>query len=70
MAASPGWAPTLVVLVAVAFWVFCLVDFTRTPERDVRTFSRPVWMVLLVLGSVVGSLAWVALGRPPRRHGR
>ena len=66
MTGSPGWAPILVVLVALAFWAYCLVDFSRTPERDVRTFSRPVWMALLIVGSVVGGVAWFTLGRPQR----
>ena len=66
MTGSPGLAPILVVLAALAFWAYCLVDFSRTPERDVRTFSRPVWMALLIVGSVVGGVAWFTLGRPQR----
>ncbi len=66
MTGSSSWVPTLVVLVALAFWAYCLVDFSRTPERDVRTFTRPVWTVLLILGSVVGGIAWFTLGRPQR----
>lgn len=63
-----SWLPTLVVLAALAFWVYALVDFSRTPERDVATFPRPVWLVLLVLGSVVGAVAWFAVGRPATRR--
>jgi len=63
-----SWLATLVVLAALAFWVYALVDFSRTPERDIATFSRSFWLVLLVLGSVVGAVAWFAVGRPaPRR---
>lgn len=70
VAGPSGWVTTVVVLAAVAFWAWCLVDFTRTPERDVRTFPRPVWMVLLVLGSVVGAVLWAAVGRPQGRGRR
>ncbi|WP_373460903.1 hypothetical protein [Pseudarthrobacter enclensis] len=30
-----------------------------------RTFSRPIWLVLLVFGSIVGGLAWLVAGRRP-----
>src|SRR5206468_3025445 len=29
-----------VVLAALGFWGFCLVDFTRTDESEMRTFSK------------------------------
>lgn len=65
-----SWVPTIVVLAALAFWVYALVDFSHTPERDVATFSRSVWLVLLVLGSVVAAVAWFAVGRPATRRPR
>lgn len=65
-----SWVPTLVVLAALAFWVYALVDFSRTPERDAGTFPRSVWLVLLVPGSVVGAVAWFAVGRPATRRTR
>lgn len=61
---SGVWEPLLVGVAASGFWVYCLVDFSRTDERDMRTFSRPVWLVLLVFGSVVGGLMWLFAGRP------
>ena len=36
------------VLAALAFWGYCLFDFTRTDESEMRTFVRPVWIMLLV----------------------
>ncbi|HEX8971823.1 PLDc N-terminal domain-containing protein [Oryzihumus sp.] len=61
--------PVVVGVVAVAFWGYCLWDFTHTDERDMRTFTRPVWVVVLVLGSTLGALLWFFAGRPlpPRR---
>lgn len=58
------WAPLLVGVVAIGFWAWCLVDFTRTDERDIRTLPRPVWLVVLVLGNAAGALLWFFLGRP------
>jgi hypothetical protein len=63
--ATTNW-PLLVGVGAVAFWAYCLFDFTQADERETRTFTRPIWLVLLVLGSVVGGLLWVSVGRPQR----
>ncbi|WP_285242252.1 PLDc N-terminal domain-containing protein [Pseudarthrobacter sp. fls2-241-R2A-127] len=65
--------PWLALIPCVAIWAYSLVDFSQTDERDMRTFNRDTWLVLLVLGSVVGGLAWLIAGRPQppglRRHG-
>ncbi|WP_158274491.1 PLDc N-terminal domain-containing protein [Cellulomonas sp. WB94] len=64
-ATATVWLPFLVFVLALVFWGYCLLDLTRTDEREVRTFTKPVWTVLLVFGSVVGGLLWLAAGRPP-----
>ena len=53
-----------VVLVVLAFWGYCLVDFARTDDRDLQMFSRPVWAILLVFTSLFGALLWFFKGRP------
>jgi hypothetical protein len=58
------WLPWLVLIPSVAIWAYSLVDFSQTDERDMRTFSRDVWLVLLVFGSVLGGVAWLMGGRP------
>jgi hypothetical protein len=57
---------SLVVLAAIGFWAYCLFDFTRTDELEMRLFSKPVWLVLLVFTSLLGSLMWFFAGRPQR----
>ncbi len=64
------WLPLLVGFAALAMWGYCLLDFTQTDEREIRTFSKPVWLVILVLGSVIGGLLWLAVGRPQSRQRR
>ncbi|WP_158274556.1 PLD nuclease N-terminal domain-containing protein [Cellulomonas sp. WB94] len=63
-------AGVVVVLPLVALWAYCLVDFTRTDEQRMRTFTKPMWMVVLVFFNVVGGVMWLQLGRPqrPARH--
>ena len=57
---------SLVVLAAIGFWGYCLIDFTRTDELEMRLFSKPVWVILLVFTSLLGSLLWFFAGRPQR----
>jgi hypothetical protein len=64
MARSVPWLPLLLGYAALVFWGYCLFDFSRTDEAEIRTFPKPVWVVLLVLGSVFGGLVWLFLGRP------
>lgn len=66
------WLPLLVLGPIVGVWIFSLVDFSRTDERDMRLFSPEVWVLVLVLGSVAGGLLWLMGGRPqrPARHHR
>jgi hypothetical protein len=56
--------PVVVITAALAFWAWCLWDFQRTPPSQMRTYTESQWWVILVLGSVVGGLIWVRLGRP------
>ena len=63
-----GWVgPVIVALVGGGFWAYCLADFAHTDERDMRLYSRQVWLLILVLGNVFGSLYWFVAGRPERR---
>ena len=56
----------LVPLVLVAVYAYCLADFARTPEWEMRTFDRQTWILLLVFTNIVGGLMWLRRGRPPR----
>lgn len=58
--------PLMVTMMAVVLWGYCLWDFTRTAERDIRTFARVGSGAILVLGNVAGGLAWLVVGRPER----
>jgi hypothetical protein len=62
------WLPLLVGYAALMFWAACLYDFSRTDPREIRTFDRLTWVVLLVLGNVLGGLTWPSLGRPQRHY--
>ena len=58
------WLPMMLLVPALGFWAYSLVDFSRTPDHEIRTFSHDTWLVIMTFGSVVGCLAWWANGRP------
>lgn len=58
-------APLLVL--AAGLMIYCLVDLIRAPS--VRFLPKPVWALIIVLGSVpVGAIAYLILGKD--RNGR
>lgn len=64
------WIPLVFLVLALALWGWCLRDFLTTDERAMRTFTRPVWLVVLVFGSILGGLLWLVAGRPQRPAGK
>ncbi len=49
--------------------VYCLLNVATTPEDQVRTLPKPVWLLLVILLPFVGSLGWLLAGRPQRASG-
>jgi len=57
----------ILVLVAVVFWVYSIVDCAlQGPERH-RGVSKAAWMLIVILLPVVGGILWFAVGRVSRR---
>jgi hypothetical protein len=54
-------------LVELGLLVFCLVDCVQTPRASVRTLPKLVWVLLIVVFPLVGSIAWLVAGRAERR---
>ena len=48
--------------------IFALLDIDRSPPAAVRGLSQPMWMLVVVLVPVVGSVVWIAVGRPIPVH--
>jgi len=55
-------------LVTLGFVVPCLVDVAVTPAGELRSLTKPAWILAIVLFSVFGVVAWVVAGRPHRRQ--
>lgn len=54
----------LVAVVTFALWVFCLVDVIGSADHQVRNLPKIGWLILVLLFPLVGSIAWLAVGRP------
>ena len=51
-------------VIVLALWVFCLIDVITTEEYTCRNLSKGMWLVLVILLPLIGSIAWLVGGRP------
>lgn len=59
-------------LVPLVLCVFCVIEAISSRDDEVRHLSRLWWILLILFFPFVGSVAWLAAGRPvraPRRSG-
>lgn len=54
----------LIGLVTLALWIFCLIDVITTEESLCRNLGKTLWLLLVLLLPLVGSIAWLVAGRP------
>ncbi|HET9769962.1 MAG TPA: PLD nuclease N-terminal domain-containing protein [Acidimicrobiia bacterium] len=54
----------LVPLAILALWLYCIFDVIASDEALVRNLPRTVWLILVIFIPTIGSVAWLALGRP------
>ena len=58
--------------VGAVLWLYCLIEAITSNEGDVRNLPKLGWIFLVLLFPFVGSIAWLAAGRPvtvQRRRG-
>ncbi len=52
-------------IVEVVLLVFCLIDCIQTDELLIRNLpSKVIWILLIILLPILGSVAWLVAGRP------
>ncbi|MFT4229971.1 MAG: PLD nuclease N-terminal domain-containing protein [Microbacterium sp.] len=58
-------ARLLLVLVplAIAFWVYSIVDCAMLPPTRHRGVSKPAWMLIVILLPILGGALWFVVGR-------
>ena len=53
-------------LVTVGFVIPCLIDVAVTPAGELRSLTKPAWVLMIVFLSAIGAAAWLMAGRPDR----
>ncbi|HKT04396.1 MAG TPA: PLD nuclease N-terminal domain-containing protein [Rugosimonospora sp.] len=56
----------LLALADLAIMVVALIDCLSVDENAIRALPRIVWVLLILLFSPAGGIAWFVAGRPPR----
>ena len=54
----------LIGFLLIALWLYCIFDVIATDEVLVRSLPKLVWLFIVVVLPTIGSIAWLALGRP------
>ena len=52
--------------VVLLLWIFCVVEVILTKDEDARHLGKTVWLLLVLFFPLVGSIAWLAVGRPAK----
>jgi len=51
-------------LALLALDIFCVIDLIQTRDDEVRNLPKIAWLILILLFPPIGSIAWLAAGRP------
>ena len=54
----------LIGFLLIALWLYCIFDVIATDEILIRSLPKMVWLFIVILIPDIGSIAWLALGRP------
>ena len=55
----------LIGFLLIALWLYCIFDVIATEEVLMRSLPKMAWLFIVILLPDIGSIAWLALGRPP-----
>ncbi|KJE23238.1 Phospholipase D-nuclease N-terminal [Frankia torreyi] len=50
--------------VVIGIWAYMIADVFGTPSDEVRSMSKPIWIMVVILFVLLGSAAWYFFGRP------
>ena len=56
----------LTILLPLALWVWAFIDCLTTPEEEVKHLPKVVWVIIVLLFPLVGSIAWLVAGKQRR----
>jgi hypothetical protein len=52
--------------VILVLWIFSVIDVILAREDEVQHLPKWTWLLLVLFFPLVGSVAWLAIGRPRR----
>ncbi len=56
----------LIAVAAIVVWIWTIVDVVKVPSDDrFRAGNQLVWILVIVLTGILGSIIYLAAGRPP-----
>jgi len=61
--------PFLFTLITVGLMVFAIVDIIRRDDAQVKHMPKFVWLLLVILLPLLGSVLWFAIGREYPENG-
>ncbi|MFI7130421.1 PLD nuclease N-terminal domain-containing protein [Nonomuraea sp. NPDC050153] len=53
-------------LATLVLWLYCLFDAITTPDVLCRNLPKILWVIVVLLFPLIGSVAWLVAGRPDR----
>jgi hypothetical protein len=54
----------LIGFLLIALWLYCIFDVIATDEALMRNLPKMAWLFIVIIIPSIGSIAWLALGRP------
>ena len=54
----------LIGFLLIALWLYCIFDVIATDEILMRSLPKMAWLFIVIMLPDIGSIAWLALGRP------
>lgn len=51
-------------VLGTALWIYCLLDVIMTDEHRMRNLGKASWIMIVLITSVVGAVAWLVAGKP------
>lgn len=51
-------------VLTLVLWVYCLFDVITTDESRCRNAPKMLWVIVVLLAPLLGSLLWLIAGRP------
>lgn len=54
----------LPIIIVVMLMIYCVVEIAQSHADEVRSAPKWLWLVAVICLPLVGSVAWLVLGRP------